>query len=414
MLLTAVLIGSILFGQLFRIDLFSNSAGGLLVADVVAALVSLVFVVGIIFKKVALGNLPVKALLFTWFFFLILSYLVNVAGHTWGERVVGLGYLLRLIAYYFLIFVAYNFLAKLPAVVLRYLLYTVAILFVLGLVILWVLPNFAVLVQSGWDPHVDRLTSTWLDPNYFGTFLGLVFGLVLPFGKKITQKGRWWVIGYWITLLVLWAGVYLTASRSALLTLAIAGIVAAAFTSWRMVVFVLVLLGLTVALPSRLQSRVTDSVAFSVQQVNGSQNSSQGSSDPTASARITSWKKAIQIFKEKPVLGVGYNYYQYAQQRAGLLTGDALATNRSVAGSDSSLLTLLATTGILGLLAFLALWLAIILRLWKFRLDPYVLGVFAALIGWFISSFFNNTLLYAPILLPMILVTGVALARADA
>jgi len=79
-----------------------------------------------------------------------------------------------------------------------------------------------------------------------------------------------------------------------------------------------------------------------------------GSTDPADSAyfRFISWQNAIEIFKDNPISGVGFNSYRYAQLDYGFVTLDTLG-GHSGAGSDSSLLLVLATTGIIGFGTFL-------------------------------------------------------------
>ena len=58
----------------------------------------------------------------------------------------------------------------------------------------------------------------------------------------------------------------------------------------------------------------------------------------TVWARIASWKKAWEIFSDNPIIGVGFNTYRYAQK--------ASPESHAGAGSDSSILLVMATTGI--------------------------------------------------------------------
>ena len=79
-----------------------------------------------------------------------------------------------------------------------------------------------------------------------------------------------------------------------------------------------------------------------------------GITDPADSAhfRLISWKNTSEISKDNLFLGVGYNAFKKAQVEYGFLTPDSQKEHSST-GSDSSLLLVLATTGVLGLFIFL-------------------------------------------------------------
>lgn len=417
-LLLAILFSTVLFGQMFRIEVFSGSTGGLLIADGFVLIGLLAGIYLLATRKMTIPfSMPIKWML-GWLVIATISLLINLSGHTLKEDVVGFAYLIRLISYYFLILFGYSVFSAIPKAAVRYLAYLVGILIVLGGIILHVLPDFSILASQGWDPHVNRLTSTWLDPNYFGSFLGLVFAFLLAFAGKVKKQGGYTFVAYVVGMAVIYGAIYLTYSRSALLTFFIASICVAVYMSWRMVVLVIVLVGFTFVLPSRLQGRISDTVAFTKQQTGiqtgsgtGGSSSTPTSSDPTAQARVNSWKRAIEVFKKEPVLGVGYNFYQYEQAENGLISEDAVSKVRGVAGSDSSVLTILATTGLVGCIAFLGFWFFLIREFWSTRKDPYSLGLFGLLIGWMASSFLNNTLLYPLIILPFFILIGIGLSR---
>jgi O-antigen ligase len=431
--LFGILLSTVLFGQIFRLDIIRNSAAGLLISDVLVLLIALLLGVLIVAKKICLPRTWVIKLLGIWMITLVLSYVLNFWRYSHSEALVGFGYLVRLISYSSLLVIGYLVANRMSNSIVRYVAYLTVGLIALGVLILYVQPDFTILARLGWDPHQGRMTSTWLDPNYFGSFLAMMFILFLPFANEAKKRGAPYQGAYYVFLSVIWVTLYFTFSRSALATFIVGALFVAAQMSRRAVVSILVLFIITIAIPSRLQSRVAQSLNFSLQQsgvqkqdpaiaslsqTSGTDNTSaQGagaesvSTDPTSSARIKSWKRAFAVFVHDPILGAGYNFYQYRQRSLGIVSEDAIAHNRSVAGSDSSLLTLLATTGLIGLGAFLTLWGRIVGELWLMRKRALPLGALGLIAGWFVSSFFNNTLLYAPILLPALLVIGLALAE---
>ena len=104
----------------------------------------------------------------------------------------------------------------------------------------------------------------------------------------------------------------------------------------------------------------------------------------TIYARIESWRKAWQIFSDNPIIGVGFNTYRYAQK--------ASPDSHAGAGSDSSILLVMATTGIIGLLFYLRY----IKNLWELNNN---LIISTSLVAILIHSFFLNSLFYPSVML---------------
>jgi hypothetical protein len=123
-----------------------------------------------------------------------------------------------------------------------------------------------------------------------------------------------------------------------------------------------------------------------------------GITDPADSARfrIVSWKNALEISSDNLFLGIGFNAYRYIQKDYGFLTPDDVSS-RSGAGSDSSLLFVLATTGIIGLSlyvsGFMYPFLDSVFSKRKNRL--LMVTIISAL---FLESLFINSLFYPQIM----------------
>jgi len=117
-----------------------------------------------------------------------------------------------------------------------------------------------------------------------------------------------------------------------------------------------------------------------------------GITDPADSAhyRLISWQNTLNIARDNLFLGVGYNAFKEAQIRYGYITPDTI-NEHSAAGSDSSLLLVLATTGIFGLIVFLV---GLLLPILKLRNVFSVLVIIPLILG----SNFVNSLFYPPIM----------------
>ena len=127
-------------------------------------------------------------------------------------------------------------------------------------------------------------------------------------------------------------------------------------------------------------------------------NSSQ---DQSTMARFGSWEKSINIISKNPLIGIGYNMM-------GFYTNDSLseATNNSTLfGSDSSLLLVMVTTGIIGIIIFIRTIVQYIRRLQKKKMESYAMItiILVSLIG----CNFVNLLFYVLWLFPFLLISNV-------
>ncbi len=238
--------------------------------------------------------------------------------------------------------------------------YSGVFLAVIGFIQLLVLPDFTVLdPELGWDPHKNRLASTFFDPNFVGAYF--VICLVLLLEKFFPEKRKGDMDfqnlkhtedfakvsdefpkpkkGDFIAFLIIFTALVLTFSRSAWGMLGVAILLYGLFRSRVLLIAAFIVVFLAYFAIPRVQTRLS------------------GITDPadSASLRLVSWRNALEIVKDNFWTGVGFNSYRYAQEEYGFL--DIGEENvHSATGSDSSLLFVFATTGILGFLSyFLAL-----------------------------------------------------------
>jgi len=113
-----------------------------------------------------------------------------------------------------------------------------------------------------------------------------------------------------------------------------------------------------------------------------------------AASRISGWKSAIQMVKERPLLGVGpdtlsINFRSYELPGFSRLTGIALA---NPAYAHNEVLQVAATLGIVGLLSYLWLLLTYLRMVTKFpdlRKDPIVVGMTASIGAVVVNNLFS-------------------------
>lgn len=120
--------------------------------------------------------------------------------------------------------------------------------------------------------------------------------------------------------------------------------------------------------------------------------------EQSAVSRVNTWQQGFTIFQQSPILGVGFNAYRYALKEYKLGDGEFIKSHGS-SGNDSSLLFVASTTGLVGLIIYLAFMLSLLK--YSYPKNPVLIS---AIVGLLIHSFFANSLFYPPLLLWIILI----------
>jgi len=268
---------------------------------------------------------------FLWVAFF--SWIVGAFAFQRVEVVVGLAYLIRIAAYFYFFVFASNF--KDRKLLLNSLLAVSIFSGIFGWIqYLW-LPDLTSLKVLGWDDHLNRMVGTFLDPAFLGIIL--VLGLILALEKKMK-----------FVILFLLASIAFTYSRASFLAALIPLIYK---KTW---IYLTIFGALILILPRTAGEGVKLERTSSIY------------------GRIESYQETVQIIKKNPLFGVGFNNICLAKN------GDY--ASHSCSGSESSLLFLLATTGVIGLISFSQLVTKI----------PWNI----ALVAVFVHSFFANSLFY--------------------
>lgn len=312
---------------------------------------------------------------------MIFSLYVNRYAYGSTELLTGALYIVRWIEYAAIFFIAYDYFSR-PGRPRRYL-WLIAwvglITAALGFIQLRLFPDFSFMVPRGWDPHVGRLLSTWFDPNFLGGFFVVLVTVALALALS-RERGAW---KWWLVVAILLPAIILTYSRSAYVALAAGlGFVTLFRSRLLFAIGALSFLAVVIFIP-RVQERV-----IGIRTI-----------DETARYRLISWQRAATVFRDHPWFGVGYNVYKFVQVQYRFLDRP---TEHSASGSDSSLLTVAVTTGVVGLTIYLWLLFLAIREAWRTWWDKTLpmfwrsagLGLVAGIIALFIHSQFVNSLLY--------------------
>lgn len=278
------------------------------------------------------------------------------------------------------------------------------------------------------DPHIERLISTYFDPNFFSCCLLIPTIISLYLYSKDKDKKY---LAYYIVYLV---AIILTVSRSGLLGLFI---VLALFILFNIkivkrklhfeantlkVILCTLIVSLVLYFTGNFKAinRIEETLSsmFNKETINevisnndnnstnNNQNSdntdSQNSSDKiddSALARFKSWEFALDIMKKNPVVGIGFNMIGVHKDRLKMNENTAMQY-----GVDSSLLLIAMTTGLIGVCYFAYIVIKYCKMLIKNWNNIYAKSIIIILVSSFIVCNFNNLLFYILWLFPLLLI----------
>lgn len=378
---------SIIPGQLVRISLFGSAT--ITISDIAALLLVSVFTVYSLLLKKSIKlakNVFVPFIIFTSL--ALTSTIFATQNFSTSEIVVSLLFLVRFVLYFSIFVVVANTITKSDTTKWLNLFLTVCLIFsLIGFLGIILFPDLTSLAAYGWDPHQTRIVSTFLDPNFSGGLEIIAFAIAtsLFLNSKKTI--------YLIVSLITFSTLILTFSRSSYLGLLVVIFTIGILKSPKILVaFLLALIVSFLAIP-QVKSRVIGALTL----------------DETSQARIESWQKALQIFSDNAAFGVGFNTYRFAQANYGFFSSDQPEGGHSGAGTDSSILLVAATTGIVGVISYLVFLLNVGKTFAKNLLgNPLSLGATASFLGLLVHSQFVNSLFFPQIMLCLFFLLGLA------
>ncbi len=259
-------------------------------------------------------------------------------------------YLLRFAVYSTLIFI-FNDL-KLKSSIQKLLITSSLTLAVFGLIQYLAIPDTRFLASSHWDDHYYRVIATFGDPSFVG--IVLLFGVILVFCKKASP----WLYPFYLVSLLL------TYSRSTYLALIIT-ILSYSILKRKIKILLIGIAFVSILplLPRPGGEGVKLERLFSINQ------------------RLNNYQHSLNIVKQNPVFGIGFNTLRYYQNKP---------VSHAGAGLDSSLFFVLATTGIIGFAAYLN---------WLKNVFSHSLLTKLSLIALLVHSMFQNSLFYPWVLI---------------
>ena len=319
--LTYILIIIYPIGLLLRFKFISNVY--VVPQDIIVALISLLTFIYIIKIKHASISVFVK-LQIIFIVFGVLSLVVNYILHPDIKFLQSILYPLRYLLYVTLLFAPIEKSSK--EGLKKFLYISGLVILLMGYWQFFFYYDLYKLFYLGWDNHLYRMFSTFLDPNYAGVFFVLYFFLLFEKIKSNTFVNIYKDII--ISFLCLIA-IYLTFSRTALFAL-VAGAISYAIFYRKLKALILVLFIMFIFLLIISDTHVEGLNPFRTASTN---------------SRVNSIKESLSIFKTSPLIGVGFNSYRYAQVRMGYRNERGASWSNADAGTDNSFLFILAITG---------------------------------------------------------------------
>lgn len=384
-------------GQLCRLEL-TNLTPGLVLhpVDFLIFLFVLVWVIGKMtgqIKKLLFGKE-----IFAFLFFCLLSFLINLP--RFGFTPASFFYLLRVTNYFLFFWAAVDFLKENKIPVMKLLFFEGVVVSIFSLVQYFFLPDTRFLFNLGWDMHYYRAIGVFLDPSFNGLICVFSFFIFLNYvflDQQSLNKQKKAIIKI---LFFLGGGIIL---------LAIA-------LSFSRLSYLALLIGSGILLLSKKTMKILllTFLSFVVLVIFIPKPTGEGVDLLRKSSfisRFDNYKKTTTIIRENLFFGVGFNNFRLIQKKYGFLQDDWQASH-SGAGADNSFLFVFATTGILGIAAYLYFWAKIANFIIKTKNSHQKL-VLATLLALLVSSFAINSLFYPWVLIWFYLLLAMFTAEAQ-
>lgn len=223
-------------------------------------------------------------------------------------------------------------------------------------------PDLTALKYLGWDDHLLRMVGTFFDPTYLA--LIFILGIILSIKNKNTKSMYFLIFS-------------LAFTYSRISYLILLALLAYKKKYLGLIVFALVIF----ILPKNIGEGTTLTRTAS------------------GNNKIINYQETMKIVKNNPIFGVGFNSICNVKMKYfdnSMSSYDSSLVSHSCSGADSSLLFLLATTGIVGVILFANFILNI----------PSGAVVVLSFVAVLIHSLFSNSMFYPHIMFWMFALIG--------
>ena len=319
------------------------------------------------------------------------------------QLVISLAYLARWLVYFGLYVVIINVVRVEDVTALWRTLESAILAFAaFGLVQAVFIPHFAQVVYPDsrvtidFDEQGHRLVSTVLEPNMAGAMIMLVL-LV-----QLAQLAGGVRLSSWKPLL-LFSALVATLSRSSFLGLIVGGVV------------ILLVRGVSKRLLRILVAIGAIGLVASPWLLKFAASYNKLGIDASALTRIASWIKAIRIFSDHPLLGIGFNTYAFVQESYGYIR-----MGNGTYSVDGGLLFIAVMTGLVGVAVYVGMLVVVVQRcrgVWRDSAESpefraLATGIGAGTIALCVHSLFVNSLLTSFVMEPLFVLWGLSFLMA--
>jgi O-antigen ligase len=390
-----ICLGLIIPGLLARLPF---GGAGILLTDLLVPLFVFVWIGSKIIQNKPFPRIFWMNAAFIFVFLAIGSFLIGAWDLDFSDKIVSGAYIWRLISFCFFGMTAADLFREHPEKFFRNFFFLSGIVIFLGFIQFQFIPDISKFsTEGGLDPHTGRLLGTWLDPNYLAGFIGFLLPLLVGnLYQSDHKKTQFWLF---VLAIVSFLALFLTFSRSGYLATGIGLLFFFAFRDPKIILLGICAIALGIGSSERAQQRIEElsgTISSIIMQ-------DTDEIDPTAKLRIQNWQKSFSLVEKYPFTGIGYNTYRFRAAEEGVVDENYFSSG----GADSTHLTILVTTGILGFLSYL-LWIGLLFfGNFKQRKDPIFLGFVSGLLSLFVHACFVNSLFFPLIFLPVIAVAGV-------
>lgn len=274
-------------------------------------------------------------IVYLFLLFIFLSFLFDLRLYSFQQNLISFLYQVRLWFYFIFSIYLYYGLKKKSSLkkTLNISFFIFIVLTVISSGIQYIFyPDLRNLIYSGWDPHLFRMFGVFFDTSVAGAIYGMIFLFLFLKDDFIKNK---YVRFFLISLFFIF--IFLTYSRSLYLVFIITlALVFLKARQYKQLIFLpLVVLIAIMLLPKTFGEGVNLTRTFSID------------------TRLGDYQTAIKIWQKKPIIGYGYNRIRYIKEGLNLLGSDYQETHAG-ASFHSSFLIILVTSGIVGLIIFIA------------------------------------------------------------
>ena len=334
----------------------------------------------------------------------IVSLLVNSFKFSIQELLISSLYSVRWILYTCLIFITYSYSEKEKVKIIKILSLSGLSVVFAGFIQYFFYPNLRNLYYAGWDDHLYRLFSTHLDPNFTAVMICLLLFIFIPLllVHEIISKTQRYIL--FIGFLLSFIALLLTYSRGGFIMFLVGGLISLFLLKKKSLIsyFLSVLLLGIILIPKDFESEGVKLFRTA-----------------SISARIDSASDVIAIIRDNPIFGVGFNTYRYVYKDYGFANQKNWEMNHSGAGTDNSFLFILATTGVVGFLAYIYLIASCVKYLWNIYIEEedftkrktVSIIALSSILSLCVNSLFINSLFYPAVMFWIWILMGTLLEK---